>query len=169
MKEEKRIEKLIRDSLKFENSPEDFTGKIMERIEAADQIEEKALSSLLRKHTIESPSTGFTSRVMKQIRPSASVETNPVIIGKKAWAIILATLAFLIGYSFMSPGNTQSEPGPYTDTVDKIGDLIGQLGGSFSVQLPELFTNPVFAISLFALSSLLLVDYLIKSRRFSTI
>ena len=169
MKEDKNIEKLIRDSLKFERSSEGVADKVMQKIEAADAVEEKALSSLLTRHTLVSPSAGFTSRVMAQIRPASSVETNPVIIGRKAWTLIIAGFAALIGYILLSPGSAQSEPGPYTDLVDKVGSLFGQVGGSVSVQLPEILTNPVFAISIFALSSLLLLDYMIKGRSFSTI
>ena len=169
MKEDKNIEKMIRDSLKFEKSSEDFADKVMQKIEAADAVEEKALSSLLRRHTLESPSAGFASRVMQQIRPASTVETNPVIIGRKAWALIFAGFAALIGYILMAPANAQPEPGPYADLTEKIGNWFGQLGGSVSLPLPEILTNPVFAISLFALSSLLFLDYVIKNRSLSTI
>ncbi len=169
MKEDKNIEKMIRDSLKFEKSPGDFADKVMEKIEAADAVEEKALSWLIKRYTLESPSAGFASRVMEQIRPASAVDTNPVIIGRKAWALIFAGFATLIGYILMAPGNAQAEPGPYADLTEKIGNWFGQLGGSVSIPMPEILTNPVFAISIFALSSLLLLDYMIKGRSLSTI
>ena len=169
MKEDKNIEKLIRDSLKFEQSPEDFTSKIMQSIEAADQKEEVALSSLMKKHVLQSPSADFTSKVMTQIKGATTIVTNPVIISKKAWAIILAFITALVVYALASSPENKTEPSLFDGFASKLGDLFNQVGGSYSIQLPELFTNPVFAMSLFALSSLILVDYLIKNRRLSTI
>ena len=169
MKEDKNIEKMIRDSLKFEKSPEDLADKVMQKIEAADAVEEKALSSLMNRYALESPSAGFASRVMEQIRPATTLDTNPVIIGRKAWAVILAGFAALVGYILMAPANAQPESGPYADLTEKLGSWFGQLGGSVSLPLPEILTNPVFAISLFALSSLLFLDYVIKDRSLSTI
>lgn len=169
MKEDKNIEKLIRDSLKFEQSPEDFTDKIMQKIEAVDQLEEKALSSLFDKHILESPSAEFTAKVMGQIEAAPTIVTNPVIIGKKAWAVILVLFAALIGYTLLSGSESESVPSVYEGVTGKLGDFFSQAVGSFSIQLPEIFTNPVFAISLFALSSLLLVDFMIKNRRLSAI
>ena len=67
MKEDKNIEKLIRDNLNMEQVPQDFTNKIMDKIEVLDQQEERALSSLMNKHVIESPSVNFTSKVMASI------------------------------------------------------------------------------------------------------
>ena len=56
MKEDKKLDKLIRESLKMEQPSVDFTNKIMNQIEVADAKQEKALGSLLKKNALESPS-----------------------------------------------------------------------------------------------------------------
>ena len=167
MKEDKNIDKLIRDSLKVEKGPEGLTDKIMSRIEAAEQIEEKALSSLLGKHVLESPSEGFTSRVMAQIE--TSINTNPVIIGKKAWIVIATLLVGFVLYVLQASGASEATPNLYEGLVSKTGDFFSQFGGSVSFQLPELMTNPLFAISLFALSLLLLLEHFFRYNRISAI
>ena len=167
MKEDKNIDKLIRDSLKVEKGPEDFTDKIMGKIEAAEQIEEKALRSLMGKHVLESPSEGFTSRVMSQIE--TSVNTNPVIIGKKAWLVIATLIFAFVLYVFKSTSTSEATPGIFEGLISKTGDFFNQVGNSVSFQLPELMTNPLFAISLFALSLLLLLEHFLRYNRISAI
>ena len=170
-KEEAKLDKLIRESLSFEKSPEDFTDKIMQRIETTDQQVEMALSSAMHKYTIESPSPGFTDAVMARLETTPSINVNPVIIGKKAWIFIIAALTAFVIYVIASgtKGEASPETGLYGDFMSRLGERFGQIGGSVSFQLPEILSNPVFAISLFALSSMLLVDYVLKSRRLSVI
>ncbi len=53
MKEDEKIDKLIRESLKMEQPSDDFTNKIMNQIDLVDVKQEKALGSLLKKNTLE--------------------------------------------------------------------------------------------------------------------
>lgn len=171
-REDPKMDKLIRESLGFEKSPEGLTDKIMQNIQATDQKEEIALSSVMRKYAIDSPSADFTSKVMAKIQTSTAININPVIIGKKAWFLIFATLTSFVVFVIKSGGEAAvgSEPsGVYGDFIGSLGDLFSRVGGSYSIQLPEILTNPVFGLSLFALSSMLLVDYVLKSRKLSVI
>ena len=181
MKEDKNIDKLIRDSLRIEKGPEDLADKIMAKIEAAEQIEEKALRSLMGKHLLESPSADFATRVMSQIEAAAAPEkastvdsesaivTDPVIIGKKAWMIIAATLFGFVIYVLQAGTESETSPNIYEGFMSKTGEFFSQISGSVSYQLPELLTNPLFAISLFALSILLLLEHLLRYNRISAI
>ena len=88
MKEDKKIDKLIRESLKMEQPSIDFTNKIMNQIEAVDAKQEKALGSLLKKNTLESPSLNFTARVMAEVEKASIKVADTPIISKKAWVFI---------------------------------------------------------------------------------
>ena len=61
MKEDKNIERLIRESLKVENTSDDFSDKVMKQIKVSDRKEEIALTSLVAKYAVERPSADFTS------------------------------------------------------------------------------------------------------------
>jgi len=179
MKEDKNIDKLIRDSLKFEQGPEGLTDKIMGKIEATEQIGEKALRSLMSKHVLESPSADFASNVMAKIEAVTASETsaksethivtNPVIIGKRAWAVIATALIGFILYVMQTGTTSEATPNIYEGLMSKTGDFFSQMSGSVSYQLPELLTSPLFAISLFALSFLLLLEHFFRYNRISAI
>ncbi len=169
MKEDKKIEKMIRESLKPEKAPEGFSDKIMEHIEASERKEEIALSSVVAKYAVESPSADFTSSVMSRIQGAPSIVTNPVIIGKKAWAVIVALVSAFVYYVISSAESGTAETAAYAEFMESVGERFSQAGGTVNSQLPEILTNPVFALSMFALSTLLLVDYMIKKRKVSII
>lgn len=165
MKEDKNIEKLIRDNLNMEQVPQDFTNKIMDKIEVLDQQEERALSSIMNKHLIESPSSNFTSNVMASIEAahqtaevSAAKISNSAIIGKKAWFVILTCIAGFVVFALTSSAGSATDPGV-------IQGLLSKTEGLFTFELPKILTNPMFAMSLFALSSLLFADYMIRNRK----
>ncbi|MGA9271674.1 MAG: hypothetical protein WBV45_13715, partial [Lutimonas sp.] len=167
MKEDKKLEKLIRENLKVETTSDDFSDKIMKQIKASDKKEEIALSSLVTKYAVESPSVNFTSKVMSGIQNSPSIVINPVIIGKKAWIVIAALLSAFVYYVISSSGSGGTETAAYAELMEGVGDRFNQAGSSLSSQLPEILTNPIFALSMFALSTLLLLDYMLKRRKVS--
>ncbi len=80
MKDEKKIEKLIQESLRMESPSIDFTDKIMNQIQAFETNDEKALSSLVQKSVLETPSINFTERVMAEIDKASSIITSKPII-----------------------------------------------------------------------------------------
>lgn len=169
MKEDKNIERLIRESLKVENTSDDFSDKVMKQIKASDRKEEIALTSLVAKYAVERPSADFTSKVMSGLQKSPSIVINPVIIGKKAWVVIIALLSAFVYYVISSAGSGGAETAAYADFMERVGERFNQTGGSLTSQLPEMLTNPIFALSMFALSTLLLLDYMLKRRKVSLI
>jgi hypothetical protein len=169
MKEDEKIEKFIRESLKYDKAPEDFSDKIMERIVASEKKEEMAFSTVVYKYGVERAPADFTSKVMSQLQKAPSIVTNPVIIGKKAWMVIVALVSAFVYYVISSAEPGTAETAAYADFMEKVGERFSQAGGSVNAQLPEILTNPVFALSLFALSSMLLLDYVVKRRKLSVI
>ena len=163
MSEEEKIEKLIRDSLKTEEPSADFKNNIMNQIEAFDAKEEKALRSLMGKHIIESPSVNFTDRVMHEIQKASIAVVNKPIIGKKTWILIALSLLSLVIYSvFISSGSTEpSVVGGF------IGESMSKLPSVPTFDLPGILTSPIFGLSVFALSSLLFLDYYLRNRHVS--
>lgn len=169
MKEDKNIERLIRESFKVEKTSDDFSNKVMKQIKASDRIAEIALASLVTKFAVESPSPDFTSKVMSGIQKSPSIDINPVIISKKAWIVIIALLSAFVYYVISSAGSGGTETGAYADFMQRFGDRFSQTEDSLTSQLPEMLTNPIFALSMFAMSTLLLLDYMLKKRNVSLI
>ncbi len=162
MKEEKKMDKLIRESLKFEQPPADFTNKIMNQIEAFDEKQEKALGVLLKKHTMESPSLNFTARVMAEVEKASVKVADAPIIGKKAWTFIIVFVTSIFVYALLTGEKNTATSQAFDGAVKKVDDL---LSNSMAFDLPEILTSPLFGLSIFALSSLLFLDYFMKNRK----
>ncbi len=160
MKDDGKIDKLIRESLKMEQPSKDFTNNIMGQIGALDAQEEKALSSLLKRSVLESPSINFTDRVMGEIEKSSVAIVNNPIIGKKAWTFIGFCLTMIVTYVLAMPSQE-------TTTSIYLNSAKDKFDGLFSFNLPGILVSPLFAISVFALSSLLFLDYFLRNRSLS--
>lgn len=156
----KNIDKFIRDGLELENTSLDFSDKILSQINSLEEANEKALSSLLQKYGQVQPSINFTEKVLSSIiKMSQNKEYQPVI-SKKAWSVILLVLSSVFIYiaSFMEVSTGQFKT--VNDTILKFGNLL-------SFDLPAIITSPILALSLFALSSLLFLDYYLKKRKYT--
>lgn len=160
MKEEKKIDKLIRESLKAEQPSADFTDNVMAKIVAFDESEEKALTSLLQKNAMESPSLNFTSRIMNEIQKQSVIVKNEPLIGKKAWIFIAISTLALIVYSLLVGQQSNAASNVINQGMSKVETL-------FAFDLPGILGSPIFALSVFALSSLLFLDYFMGNRRMS--
>lgn len=159
MKKDKKIEKMIHEGLREEQPSADFKNKIMDQIEALDAKEESALRSLLQKNMLETPSLNFGSRVMLEIGKTSRVVNTP-IIGKRAWIFIVFAFTALTLFSiFRTSGNSAASV--------MINESMAKVDKLFSFELPGILSSPVFAMSVFALSSLLFLDYVIRNRRLS--
>ena len=154
MSEEKKIEKLIRDSLQTEQPSSDFKNRIMGQIEAFETKEEKALSSLLGKHVVECPSINFTDRVMHEVHKASSAVVNKPIISKKAWIFIALSLMTLVVYSILNTSGS-TEPSMVGGLID---EGMSNLTSFTSFNLPGILSSPIFGLSVFALSSLLFLQ-----------
>lgn len=160
MKDDGKIDKLLRESLRTEQPSTDFTNKIMGQIEAMDTNEEKALSSVLKRNALQSPSLNFTDRVMGEIEKSSIAIVNKPIIGKKAWAFIGICLTLIVAYVLLTPSKE-------TATSLYLDNAMAKYDGMLSFDLPGILSSPLFAISVFALSSLLFLDYFLRNRSLS--
>lgn len=164
MKEDKEIDKLIRESFKVEQPPVDFTDKIMGKIQAFDAKEEKALKSLLKNNTMESPSLNFTARVMAQVEKASVEIVNKPIISKKAWTFIGLFISSIFVYALFTGEKNEVASTAINGTMEKVDQL---LANSFTFDMPALLTSPLFGLSIFALSSLLFLDYYLKNKKVS--
>jgi hypothetical protein len=165
MKEENKIDRMIREGLKVEHPSSNFTGDIMKKIEMAESTEEKALRSLLKRNAVERPSENFTARVMHQVEKASVVESiRKPIIGKKAWIFISVFVATIFIYA-LSSGERNNETDQVIDTTVQRLDTL--LTSSLSWDMPSILTSPLLGLSLFALSSLLFLDYFMRNQRVS--
>jgi len=164
MKEDKKIDKLIRESLKMEQPSLDFATKIMNQIEVVDVKQEKALGSLLNKNTLESPSLNFTARVMAEVEKASVKVIDAPIISKKAWTFISMFVATIFVYVLFTGEKNTATSQAIDGTMKKVDNL---LSNSMTFDLPAILTSPLFGLSVFALSSLLFLDYFMKNRKIS--
>lgn len=154
-----KLKKLIQ-SVKLDQPTADFTATIMQQIEAQEShVPNPALQVLLEKHLIESPSLGFAQNVMIGIQRLDKKVVYEPIISKKAWygvgiaAALLITLVSLLGKSSQTSGSN----------VPPIANNINQITGQLIVQISSL---PVLVLAcLFAVSSLVLLDYFVSSKK----
>lgn len=160
MKDDGKIDKLIRESLKIEQPSKDFTNNMMEQIADLESKEEKALASLIKRNVLESPSLNFTDRVMAEIEKSSVAVVNKPIIGKKAWVFIGVCITAIILFVLSTP----SKETPMSLYMDK---ALTNFDGLFTFDLPGILSSPLFAVSVFALSSLLFLDYFLRNRSLS--
>ncbi len=164
MKEDKKIDKLIRESLKMEQPSIDFTNKIMNQIEAVDAKQEKALGSLLKKNTLESPSLNFTARVMAEVEKASIKVADTPIISKKAWVFISIFVGSIFVVTLLTGEKDTASSNVLHGTMEKFDQI---LTNSLTFDLPAILTSPLFGLSIFALSSLLFLDYFMKNRKLS--
>lgn len=153
MKQDKNIDKFIKQNLSLENPSTHFSINLMQQIHANETEKESTLSSLIQKHTLEQPTVNFTANIMQEITANASshILTYQPVISKKIWFVLSSIILFIVVVTVLNFGNTPPE---YSYTQD----LVSKINGAFSVKLPAILTSPISALSLFALSSLLLLD-----------
>ena len=159
MKEGKNIDKLIKQNLNIEKPSLDFSNKVMYQVKAFELKKERAFSSLIQKNQLETPSIDFTSNVMSVIYQDSKVSVYTPVIGKKAWFLIASFILILLSYTIFNLEVTQ----PYFTGLDK---YIPSYDLDLSFNLPPILTSPLFAISIFALSLLLFLDYFVRNRSY---
>ncbi len=154
----RKLDKLIRDNIETERPASDFSDKIMQQIISAEAKKEKALGTLVQKYAIETPSKGFTKKVMNQIlKENSSVFVYKPVIGKKVWFSIGFVLSLMLIYGLSDLDYKQTQ----FDYLDK---YLLKFDHIFSFQLPEGLLSPIFTLSLFALSLFLVLDFFIQNR-----
>ena len=155
---EDKLKKLIQ-SIELDQPKADFTGIIMQQIEAQESlIIYPALDALLEKHLVESPSIDITQKVMMGIEYLDKKVVYEPIINRKVWyalgiaATLIITLVGLGGKS--SPPSGKSLP--IANTINQItGQIIAQVKGLPSLALA----------CLFAISALVVLEYIVSGRK----
>lgn len=155
----KNIDKFIKQNLKIEETSLNFSSNVMEQIYAVDLKKKKALSSLMQKHVIEEPSINFTSNVLSTIEQKSKVSVYQPVIGKKAWIFIGSLIIFIFVYALFNIGS------PAQNSI--IDNFFLKIHDYFSFEFPSISISPLFTLSIFALSSLLCLDYFLRNRRLS--
>jgi uncharacterized integral membrane protein len=158
MKQDKNIDKFIKQNLSTEQPSSEFSSKVMHHIHALEHENEKALSSLLQKHTLEKPSLNFTSKIMQEIHASSTIGVYHPVISKKVWFIIFSTILFLVILSIFNFENTPTQYS-YLDV------FMSKLDKALSFKTPAVLSSPILAFSTFALSSLLFLDRFLRRKK----
>jgi hypothetical protein len=160
MKENKKIDKLIKHNIDVEKTSFDFSNRVMQQIMSSDLKKERALTNLLNKHTLENQTLEFTSKVMLVVKRNSTIVEYQPVISKKAWYFIASVFVLLMVFIV-----------PYFDiTFNQLNYKIPYLTnikGVFSFNVPNILSSPLFAMSVFTLSFLLLLDYFIRNRNFT--
>ncbi len=159
--ENKNIEKFIKESLEVENTSIDFSSKVMQQIHASELEKEKALISLLQKLTIEKPSIDFTSKVMSSLSQDSRAFVYQPVISKKVWYFMALAFMVIMVYIILNIESTSSSK--------IIIPHLSKIKNYFSFNTPSILTSPLFALSMFATSSLLLLDYFIRNKNISKV
>jgi hypothetical protein len=155
---DKNIDNFIKQNLDIQEPSKDFSGNVMEEIYALDLKKDKALSSLMQKHVLEEPSINFTSRLMASIEQRSKITAYKPVIGKKVWFLITSVIVFIFVYTFLKLDFTATEH-------IYLENLQNKAIGLFTFEYPSLNISPLFGLAIFALSSLLFLDYFIRNRR----
>jgi hypothetical protein len=161
--DEHNIKKLIQ-SIELDSPSRNFADKVMSKINYVtneEVLNDPSLTSLLKKNGQEAPSVNFIDKVMAQIQQEGIIEYKP-IISKKIWRFL--SVLFVSSVVFVlfteSPSSSNSYVSKYSDVLEKI---IASFGSSIveSIQIPL-----ILVVSLFCLSSLLLLDYFLNTREY---
>jgi len=155
---DKNIDNFIKQNLDIQEPSKDFSGNVMEQIYALDLEKDKALSSLMQKHVLETPSINFTSRLMASIEQQSKITAYKPVIGKKVWFLISSVVVLIFVYTFLKLDFTATKHVYLENLQSKVNNL-------FVFEYPSLDISPIFGLGIFALSSLLFVDYFIRNRR----
>lgn len=158
--ESKNIDKIIKQNMDIEKPSLEFTEKVMHQILASESIREKALISLLQKHTLKEPSIDFTSKVMSILPKNSHVFVYKPVISKNVWYLLAVGFILMVVYIFLNADDIV--------TSELLNSYIAKIGTVFSFKIPNLLISPIFALSMFALSSLLLLDYFLRNRMTKT-
>lgn len=158
--EHNKIEKFIRDGIKPENASSDFSNNVMHQINVMEKAREKALITLLQKHTLQETSLNFTEKVLLNINSSLDLPEYQPVIRKKVWFLLISILISVLIYiaSFIDSSSNQ---------IKIVNESLLEKFNLFSFNLSEFISSPILALSLFALSTLLFLDYYLRNRRYS--
>jgi len=146
-----KLEKILRDTPVTDKPSADFSSAVMKRVYAeaeAEAAREATLEQFLRRLPADNASADFTSKVMQKV--SASSEPLP-LLGLWGRVAIVALAAMWIAGSYFSRSETS----------------FGSIARKFS-SLPSLEIPPMYALTVFAMGVLLLLDYALRRTKIPT-
>ena len=152
-----RLRSLLR-KFELQSPPDEFTEEVIREIDAmaGDKVySNQKLKGVLRNNLTVTPSTGFTYRVLNQVRHHGRSQDHYLpIISKKAWASIITFVMVCLIVSLSVNG----EGGQVTEL------LLSPLGNYLSTLTLELL-EPLFYLGVITLSVglLLLIDYFFRN------
>jgi len=161
-KSDKHIKNII-STAGIDKAPVDFTSKVMQDVFVStneEALKDATLSSLLKRTSIEEPSQDFVSSIMDQVETPIEIKYQP-LISKKTWLIISGVVMAFILFIFLS-GSTEES----TSIFNKVSPYLNNMNNLFSNPLKGFVLSPLLAISIICLSSLLLLDTILKRRSF---
>jgi len=160
-KEDHKIKKLIQ-SVDLDAPSENFTAKVMDGLNInLDEValKDMALTSLLKDNIQETTSVNFTSGVMAQVQKGLVSEYNP-IISKKVWVLLF--VVFLSFVSFVIYGGQAPSNETY---MSKYVPIFENIIIDFTNSIVENAQIPsILIMSIFCLSTLLLLDYFLRTK-----
>ena len=161
-KSDKHIKNII-SNVGIDKAPVGFTSKVMQDVFVStneEALKDTTLSSLLKRSSIEKPSQEFISSIMNQVETPIEIKYQP-LISKKAWFIISGVVIAFALFVFLGDAPKES-----TSILNKISPYLNDLNSIFSNSLKGFTISPVLLISIFCLSTLLLLDTFLKRRAF---
>lgn len=155
---EQKLKKLIQ-SVELDEPTADFTAILMQKIASQETIiTNPALDSLLEIYLIEAPSVDFTQKVMMDIENLDRKLVYEPIISKKMWYAIGIAAALIMALVSFFGRSVQMSNKPLP-----LATPINQITGKIIVQINALPT--LVLACLFAVSSLVLLDYFLSNRK----
>lgn len=155
----KDLDAFLKHNLEEESTSSDFTDMVLDQIHKSEIEKEKALQNVLHKYTVEIPPFDFTSKVMQQVMEQEAIAKYQPVISKKSWMVIATILIIIIGFISLKADALNEEP-------DLLLSYLSGMAKLTSFELPAILTSPIFALSMFALSSLLGIDYYLRNKSY---
>lgn len=147
---EEQKNKLLKKGILDTNA--DFTSNVMNTL----TTEEFRMSGLLAKHGIESPSSDFTTQLMRQLEGKSPAIPYTPVISKKAW---IGIAAFFIGVIIFTL---------FSGTNDPKGSLLNDELNQFTTITESLFSNgsafPYLMFGVLILSIGLIIEQKVKTK-----
>lgn len=148
----------------IDKAPVDFTSKVMQDVFVStneEALKDAALSSLLKRTSIDEPSREFVSVIMNQVETPIEIKYQP-LISKKTWFIISGAVIAFILLVFLSGSPKES-----TSIFNKVSPYLNNINNLFSNPFKVIVLSPLLTISIICLSSLLFLDAILKKRSFN--
>jgi hypothetical protein len=155
----KDLDAFFKKNLEEESTSSDFTNMVLGQIHANQTKKEKALQILLQKNMKVIPSEGFTTNVMQQVLKHAEVTKYRPVISKKTWIVIAIVLAILTCFIAIDVDMSKEES-------SVLYRYLANMESLYTFEVPYFLISPVFALGLFALSSLLSIDYFLRNKSY---